>query len=107
MTLPDDNQIKEMIELAEKGLKAYGVEKQLIHVIQELAELIQAITKYLEGKEGSTTNLIEEFIHVEFMLFILRTILKENEISFRRHRRMNINRFRNKVEAELYVQRLD
>lgn len=104
MTLPENKQIEEMFELAEKGIEAYGVEKQIIQHIQELAEYIKALTKYLQGKQGSVDNLIEEFIDTEFMMFTIRTLLKDNQVAFRRHRRMKINRFRNQVEAELFLQ---
>lgn len=55
------------------AVSRFGDDHQLNKVIEELGELIQAISKY-RNKENNRDNLIEEIVDVEIMLDQLKYI---------------------------------
>lgn len=57
-----------------KIIKHYGTEKQLDMVVEECAELIQAISKFKRKGVECVDNLIEEIADVEIMLTQLKLI---------------------------------
>lgn len=58
-------------ELYDKALKTYGLEKQLIVAIEEMAELQKELTKILRGI-GDIDHLAEEVADAEIMLEQIR-----------------------------------
>lgn len=65
--------------LYRKIVSKYGLIPQLDQVIEESAELIQAINKLKRRKPNSLQNLIEEIADIEIMLGQLKYILKCTE----------------------------
>lgn len=62
-----------MEEIFKKLIEKYGIAHQLDMVMEESAELIQAINKY--KRMGEVGNLVEEMADMEIMLSQLRMIL--------------------------------
>lgn len=61
-------------------LRHYGEQTQRRQLVEECAELIQAITKYeRSGTAAARYNLIEEMADVEIMLEQMRQTLTETE----------------------------
>ena len=58
-------------ELYDKALATYGLEKQLIVAIEEMAELQKELTKILRGT-GDIDHLVEEVADAEIMLEQIR-----------------------------------
>ena len=65
---------KENRERCGKIIKIYPKEHQLLLAMEELAELTQAISKYL--RYGDTEPLMEEYADVEIMLEQLKQMLQ-------------------------------
>lgn len=65
-------------ELFKQAIAKYGKEAQLKTVIEEMAELTQAICKSFRGK-NNLDNLIEEIADVEIMLAQLKIIYEIDE----------------------------
>jgi len=62
-------------DLLEKAIRHYGRDAQIIKAVEELSELQKALCKKL-NKQGDFTQIIEEVIDVEIMLYQLILILK-------------------------------
>ena len=61
-------------------LRHYGEQAQRRQLVEECAELIQAVTKYERtGRPSAWYNFIEEMADVEIMLEQMRQTLTENE----------------------------
>lgn len=81
---------REMQEIQNKAIEVYGVEKQILVCIEELSELIKAITKverYIEDtdlieKENMIENVVEEIADVKIIIEYLKIIygIEESEI---------------------------
>lgn len=67
-----------MDEIYQQAIAKYGKEAQLKMVIEEMAELTQAICKSFRGK-NNLDNLIEEIADVEIMLAQLKIIYEIDE----------------------------
>lgn len=65
---------KENRERCSRVIKAYPRDHQMLVAMEELAELTQAISKYL--RYGDTEPLLEEFTDVLIMLEQIRQMLK-------------------------------
>lgn len=62
-------------EIYDLIVKVYGAEAQHVVAMEECAELIKAISKYLRTKNiKNLDNIIEEIADVEIMLEQLKTI---------------------------------
>ncbi len=79
---------KENRERCGKIIKIYPKEHQLLLAMEELAELTQAISKYL--RYGDTEPLMEEYADVEIMLEQLKQMLQidDNEINKRADKKL-------------------
>lgn len=81
---------REIQEIQNKAIEVYGVEKQILVCIEELSELIKAITKverYIEDtdlveKEHMIENVVEEIADVKIIIEYLKIIygIEESEI---------------------------
>lgn len=76
---------KEQVKTLEKSIKTYGAEKTLLVCIEELSELIQAVTKmerYPDEKERYE-NIIEEIADVVVSIQYLKKIycITDNQIN--------------------------
>lgn len=71
--------IKEQV--FKQSIEIYGKEAQSRQVMEECAELIQAINKCLRhpNKEGCKNNLIEEIADVEIMLYQLKVMFNVSD----------------------------
>ena len=65
--IPDD--------ICEKAVRKFGKTAQLIMAMEEMSELIQALSKDIRGK-GSRNNISEEIADVEIMLAQLKIIYR-------------------------------
>lgn len=62
-----------------KAVSIWGAPAQLDMVVEECAELIQAINKFKREKKDSRDNLLEEIADVEIMIGQLRFILESDK----------------------------
>lgn len=62
-------------EICEKAVRKFGKTAQLIMAMEEMSELIQALSKDIRGK-GSRNNISEEIADVEIMLAQLKIIYR-------------------------------
>lgn len=62
-------------EICEKAVRKFGKTAQLIMAMEEMSELIQALSKDVRGK-GSRNNISEEIADVEIMLAQLKIIYR-------------------------------
>lgn len=68
-------------ETLKSAIKKFGIQNQQDMVIEECAELIQAINKYRrKGNGEGLSNLCEEIADVEIMLAQLRIMLNADEV---------------------------
>lgn len=89
---------KEIIELYNKVIRLYGIYTQCDQVIEEIAELIQAINKF---KRGKAHNVEEEIADCEIMLEQMRIMFDSNKIN--KIKRKKILRLQRKVDKRLNV----
>lgn len=80
-------------------LRHYGEQTQRRQLVEECAELIQAVTKYERtDKPSAWYNFIEEMADVEIMLEQMRQTLTENELdTLQRITNAKINRQLNRI----------
>ena len=86
-------------ELIQEALKQWGKETQLDMVIEECAELIQAIQKYRRGLGQAGTpmaDVIEEGVDVELCLEQLKVITAE-PVLWNHYRTLKLNRLARKL----------
>ena len=67
--------------LLQKALDTLGEEFQLMLLVEELGELLQAIGKVHRNKPGSVENMQEEIADVQLMLDQVKLIYDECEIN--------------------------
>ena len=67
--------------LCERALKAWGVQRQLDMVIEEMAELRKAIMKYRRG-QGDKLDLLREGVDVQIMVMHLETLFPPSDWEF-------------------------
>lgn len=63
------------MSLYTQAIKKWGIEGQLIKLMEEAAELIQACNKKRMKKSGALSHLAEEMVDVEILITQLRTAL--------------------------------
>lgn len=56
-----------------KAIETFGVPSQVDMLIEEMAELTQALLKWRRGREGSFANVHEEVVDVEIVLAQIKT----------------------------------
>lgn len=64
-------------EICEKAVIRFGKTAQLIMAMEEMSELIQALSKDIRGK-GSRDNISEEIADIEIMLAQLKIIYRNS-----------------------------
>lgn len=83
-------------ELYTKALTQWGLRLQVIQLIEEMSELIQALTKFLLDRPN-WDNISEEFADVEIMVEQVRlSIAYEDKIS--NWKTKKLNRLKNILE---------
>lgn len=60
-------------EICKRAVEQYGKQPQIIMAMEEMSELIQALSKSIRGKEN-VDNIAEEIADVEIMLMQLKMI---------------------------------
>ena len=79
------------MSLYKKLIQKYGKENQMRIAQEELAELIQAISKNLRGEKPY--NLAEEIVDVEIVLEQLKLMISKSELAYWRNvKRENIKK---------------
>ena len=92
-----------------KNAEHYGYEAQSNQLVEECAELIQAVNKYrrARGTGQETTfneqvaldNLIEEIADVEIMLEQIKHLLKIPEGDLLAYKQFKVNRTKERIEG--------
>lgn len=84
----------------------YGYEAQSLQLVEECAELIQAVSKYrrvaAKGEDEKLIalgNLIEEIADVEIMLEQIKYLLKIPEEDLLAYKQFKINRTKERIEG--------
>jgi len=67
------------VRIYKKAIEKWGNPSQLLMVMEELAELIQAISHLLRNKYKAKSKVIEELADVEIMCEQLRIMINEDE----------------------------
>ena len=67
------------VRIYKKAIEKWGEPSQLLMVMEELAELIQAISHLLRGRNYAESEVIEELADVEVMCEQLRVIIDKND----------------------------
>lgn len=62
-------------EILAKSLQQRGINQQLTKMMEECAELIVALSHYIENRPNSILEILEEGSHVELCIQQLKTIL--------------------------------
>lgn len=88
---------KEIIEIAEH----FGYEQQKNMLIEEQAELIQALNKYDRTKTEETFgNIVEEMVDVELMIEQVKYLLDINQDAIDEIKEEKIKRIKEKIREE-------
>lgn len=92
-----------------KNAEHYGYEAQSNQLVEECAELIQAVSKYRRARgTGQETplkeqvaldNLIEEIADVEIMLEQIKHLLKIPEGDLLAYKQFKVNRTKERIEG--------
>lgn len=100
-------------ELNIENAKYFGYEAQSNQLIEECAELIQAVNKYRRAAAGlgepvaedkkalALDNLIEEIADVEIMLEQIKHLLKIPDEDLLAYKQFKVNRTRERIEGRL------
>lgn len=93
---------KSVSELNKETAKHYGYEAQSNQLVEECAELIQAVSKYHravaeEKKVVALENLIEEIADVEIMLEQIKYLLQIPEDELEAVKLFKVNRTRERI----------
>lgn len=97
---------KSISDLNIKNAEHYGYEAQSNQLVEECAELIQAVSKYrraaAKGEDEKLItmgNLIEEIADVEIMLEQIKYLLKIPEEDLLAYKQFKINRTKERIEG--------
>ena len=89
-----------------KNAEHYGYEAQSNQLVEECAELIQAVSKYRRAAEKGEDeklivlgNLIEEIADVEIMLEQVKYLLKIPEEDLLAYKQFKVNRTKERIEG--------
>jgi NTP pyrophosphatase (non-canonical NTP hydrolase) len=69
-------------EIYADAIKTFGVPSQVDMLIEEMAELTQALLKYRRGRMGAIDNVYEEVVDVEIVLAQLKTIMPPSNLKY-------------------------
>ena len=88
------------MEILEKAIKHYGAKNQMAQNIEELAELIVAINKYIRYPDNveSKQHIIEEIADVLIMIDQLKIILDIKDYEIRCYRDYKLQRLNSRIE---------
>lgn len=92
-----------------KAINHYGVVSQLDQTIEEMAELIQAISKYrrslgnLEKEKFYKVNILEEIADTEIMLEQCKSMLNLDEYELEKVKIYKINRLNKRINKDTGV----
>ena len=83
----------------------YGYDEQSSQLVEECAELIQAVSKYRrsvskEAKVVALENLIEEIVDVEIMLEQVKYLLQLHEHDLEAVKIYKVNRTRERMDSK-------
>jgi len=95
---------KGLADLYKRAYLTWGIDAQVMMVIEELAELTQALSKsYRKTFVGAQNELIDEFTDVQIMMEQLEIILSDQLIDFEscvsKKRTEKLSRLRDMLEA--------
>jgi NTP pyrophosphatase (non-canonical NTP hydrolase) len=98
----DECQNRTITEAVEKAIETWGTESQIYVAIEELAELTQALTKWLrepsaELKKQRLPQIEEEFADVIFGLACIKEICKPQESEISKTLNDKIQRLYNRI----------
>lgn len=86
-------------EIYKTTIKKWGVEFQIDMMIEECAELIQALQKYKRGTSFKTiSNMYEELADVEIMSEQMRIVFSSTTIDFEKERK--IRKLETRIKAK-------
>ena len=90
------------MDILEKAIKHYGVENQIMQSIEEIAELIQAISKCIRYKDDieARNNLVEEVEDVLIMIDQLKIIMDIKDYELECYRQYKLERLERRIENE-------
>lgn len=98
-------------EMNKENAKYYGYEAQSNQLVEECAELIQAVNKYRRAKAGvgqpvdpdkravAYDNLVEEIADVELMLEQVKHLLEIPEEDLEAVKQYKVNRTRERIKG--------
>lgn len=95
----------ELLQLNLNTADHYGYEAQSNQLVEECAELIQAVSKYRRAKstaakDKALANLIEELVDVDVMAEQIKHLLKIPEADLLAAREYKIRRTAEKIQGE-------
>lgn len=90
-------------DLYKKALDKWGPKAQLLIAAEECAELIQAVTKYVNGR-GFERDVIEEMADVDIMMEQMKEMLvysdEQNRLHFMEEKQRKLSRLSLLLEDE-------
>jgi len=92
--------MEDIKEVCQKAIDKYGKTAQMDMVIEECAELIQAVSKNKRGRDNRN-NIVEEIADVELMIEQLKLMfdISEQEVGYWKH--CKLQRLLPKMETSL------
>lgn len=94
---------EELKKIYEGAIELWGEDSQLMMVVEECGELIQAIAKFHRKKDAKTIdNICEEVADVQIMLDQMKIMFSEDEIN--RHLKTKRARLKERVFADNVAQ---
>lgn len=101
---------KSRMQVLDEIIELRGVDQQLVKACEELAELIQAITKYLGVKSdekdinkpsskiiGARDNIIEEIVDTSIMIEQVKKIIRTTDSELNLIREFKIKRLKERI----------
>lgn len=79
------------------AIEKFGVDNQLDQAQEELAELIQAISKYKRGFSDGRKRVIEELTDTEIMIMQIKIMLELEEKELEEEKLYKLERLRNTI----------
>ena len=90
------------MDILEKAIKHYGAKNQMAQTIEELAELIVAINKYIRYPDNieSKQHVAEEIADTLIMIDQLKIILDIKDYEINCYRDYKLNRLNRRINDE-------
>lgn len=89
-------------EIYKKALKIWGIETQIMMVVEECSELLFTISKWMRGKYKAD-KLVEEIADVEIMLEQLKIIAGISDTEVQSEKNKKIQRLEDKLKNIMEV----